>query len=35
MTIRRIGFQPVGFAIDRLEAHPTSIWLATAAQALL
>jgi hypothetical protein len=35
MTSRRIGFQPVDGAIDRLEAYPTAIWLATATQALL
>jgi hypothetical protein len=35
MTSRRIGFQPVGFAIDRLEAYPTVIWLAAATQTLL
>jgi hypothetical protein len=27
MISRRIGFQPVSFAIDRLEAYPTAIWL--------
>jgi hypothetical protein len=35
MTSRRIGFQPVGCAIDRLEAYPTPIRLATATQKLL
>jgi hypothetical protein len=35
MTSRRIGFQPVGFAIDRQEAYPTAVSLAPAIQAFL
>jgi hypothetical protein len=34
MSNCRIGFHPVGFAIDRLEAYLTAILLATATQAL-
>ncbi len=35
MTKRRIGLQPVDNEIDRLEAYPTAIWLATVTQGFL